>query len=163
MEAVSNITIDGETLTDVRASSSIVGVRFHIEVDEGDTIEAVRFKKPQKLSRCVQYDRYQFSFFGCCVGVNEARESLFSPAAVKMNLIVSFVSPEAQFTPKQVETLSEREQLVFRVRVRVPQELVEGRIEHVKTGLRGEAIVRLNTQNAWPEPLERRIPPELFE
>ena len=76
---------------------------------------------------------------------------------------VSFVSPEAQFTPKQVETLSEREQLVFRVRVRIPQELVEGRIEHVKTGLRGEAIVRLNAQNAWPEHLERRIPPELFE
>ena len=76
---------------------------------------------------------------------------------------VSFVSPEAQFTPKQVETLSEREQLVFRVRVRIPQELVESRIEHVKTGLRGEAIVRLNAQNAWPEHLERRIPPELFE
>ncbi|MDW3221976.1 MAG: HlyD family efflux transporter periplasmic adaptor subunit [Paracoccaceae bacterium] len=76
---------------------------------------------------------------------------------------VSFVSPEAQFTPKQVETLSEREQLVFRVRVRIPQELIEGRIEHVKTGLRGEAIVRLNAQNAWPEHLERRIPPELFE
>jgi HlyD family secretion protein len=76
---------------------------------------------------------------------------------------VSFVSPEAQFTPKQVETISEREQLVFRVRVRIPQELVEGRIEHVKTGLRGEAIVRLNSQHAWPEHLERRIPPELFE
>lgn len=76
---------------------------------------------------------------------------------------VSFVSPEAQFTPKQVETLSEREQLVFRVRVRIPQELVERRIEHVKTGLRGEAIVRLNAQSAWPEHLERRMPPELFE
>jgi HlyD family secretion protein len=76
---------------------------------------------------------------------------------------VSFVSPEAQFTPKQVETISEREQLVFRVRVRIPQELVEGRIEHVKTGLRGEAIVRLNSQSTWPEHLERRIPPELFE
>ena len=76
---------------------------------------------------------------------------------------VSFVSPEAQFTPKQVETISEREQLVFRVRVRIPQELVEGRIEHVKTGLRGDAIVRLNSQSIWPEHLERRIPAELFE
>lgn len=76
---------------------------------------------------------------------------------------VSFVSPEAQFTPKQVETISEREQLVFRVRVRIPQELVEGRIEHVKTGLRGEAVIRLNSQSTWPEALERRIPAELFE
>ena len=76
---------------------------------------------------------------------------------------VSFVSPEAQFTPKQVETLSEREQLVFRVRVRIPSDLVAGRIEHVKTGLRGEAVIRIDPNSAWPEALERRIPPELFE
>lgn len=76
---------------------------------------------------------------------------------------VTFVSPEAQFTPKQVETLSEREQLVFRVRVRIPQNLVEARIEHVKTGLRGIAVIRLDPDNPWPEALERRIPPELFE
>ncbi len=76
---------------------------------------------------------------------------------------VTFVSPEAQFTPKQVETISEREQLVFRVRVRIPDELVAGRIEHVKTGLRGVAVIRLNPEIAWPETLERRIPDELFE
>jgi len=76
---------------------------------------------------------------------------------------VSFVSPEAQFTPKQVETMSEREQLVFRVRVRISQDLVAGRIEHVKTGLRGIAVIRLTPDSAWPEALERRIPPELFE
>lgn len=76
---------------------------------------------------------------------------------------VSFVSPEAQFTPKQVETLSEREQLVFRVRVRIPQDLVANRIEHVKTGLRGIAVIRLASDEPWPEALERRIPPELFE
>jgi hypothetical protein len=33
---------------------------------------------------------------------------------------VSFVSPEAQFTPKQVETRSEREKLMFRVKIRIP-------------------------------------------
>lgn len=76
---------------------------------------------------------------------------------------VSFVSPEAQFTPKQVETLDERQKLVFRVRVRIPPELVAGRIEHVKTGLRGIAVVRLDPQAEWPEALQRRIPPELFE
>lgn len=76
---------------------------------------------------------------------------------------VSFVSPEAQFTPKQVETMSEREQLVFRVRVRIPQDLVAGRIEHVKTGIRGIAVIRLNAKAEWPEALNRRIPPELFE
>ncbi|MDX1743324.1 MAG: HlyD family efflux transporter periplasmic adaptor subunit, partial [Ruegeria sp.] len=76
---------------------------------------------------------------------------------------VSFVSPEAQFTPKQVETLDEREQLVFRVRVRIPEDLVASRIEHVKTGLRGVAVIRVDPSSAWPEALERRIPQELFE
>ena len=56
---------------------------------------------------------------------------------------VSFVSPEAQFTPKQVETADEREKLMFRVKVRLPEELVKAYIEQVKTGLRGVAYIRL--------------------
>ncbi|AKI03302.1 multidrug resistance efflux pump (plasmid) [Hoeflea sp. IMCC20628] len=56
---------------------------------------------------------------------------------------VVFVSPQAQFTPKQVETLTERENLMFRVRVRIPPELVASRINQVKTGVRGLAWVRL--------------------
>ena len=42
---------------------------------------------------------------------------------------VSFVSPEAQFTPKQVETKSEREKLMFRVKIQVPKELVSQYVE----------------------------------
>lgn len=64
--------------------------------------------------------------------------------------VVSFVSPEAQFTPKQVETLSEREKLVFRVKVTIPVELVAKRIEHVKTGVRGVAYIRLRPSVTWP-------------
>lgn len=76
---------------------------------------------------------------------------------------VTFVSPEAQFTPKQVETLSEREKLMFRVRVTVPQDLVEDRIDHVKTGVRGMAYLRLSDTVDWPERFQRRIPADLFE
>lgn len=76
---------------------------------------------------------------------------------------VTFVSPEAQFTPKQVETLSEREKLMFRVRVTVPQNLVRDRIDHVKTGVRGMAYLRLSETVDWPERFERRIPADLFE
>ena len=93
----------------------------------------------------------------------EARIVLDALPDYAIPALVSFVSPEAQFTPKQVETLSERQQLVFRVRVRIPDDLVAGRIEHVKTGLRGRAVIRLDRNTAWPEALERRIPPELFE
>ncbi|WP_172294801.1 HlyD family secretion protein [Pseudoruegeria sp. HB172150] len=70
---------------------------------------------------------------------------------------VTFVSPVSQFTPKTVETAEERENLVFRVRVRVPQELVERFIDIVRTGIRGVAYVRLATSGApspWPDDLQ---------
>jgi HlyD family secretion protein len=70
---------------------------------------------------------------------------------------VSFVSPEAQFTPKQVETRSERDKLMFRVKVQIPPERVIRHIELVKTGIRGVAYVRLDDSIAWPAALERRF------
>lgn len=73
---------------------------------------------------------------------------------------VTFVSPQAQFTPKQVETATEREKLMFRIKVRVPTELVERHINFVKTGIRGVAYVRpgLNPPE-WPPWLEKRFVP----
>jgi len=72
---------------------------------------------------------------------------------------VSFVSPEAQFTPKQVETKSERDKLMFRVKLQLPPELIVPYIERVKTGLRGVGFVRLDDGVAWPADLERPFPP----
>lgn len=68
---------------------------------------------------------------------------------------VSFVSPEAQFTPEHVETSDVRADLMFRVRLRVPQELVERNIEYVKTGMRGTGHVRLagSEDVEWPDDL----------
>ncbi len=71
--------------------------------------------------------------------------------------IVSFVAPQAQFTPKQVETIEERESLMFRIRVRIPPQMVEARLAQVKTGVRGVAWVRLvgadGSMPDWPEGL----------
>lgn len=73
---------------------------------------------------------------------------------------VTFVSPKAQFTPKQVETAKEREKLMFRVKVRVPPELVEEHIDFVKTGIRGVAYVRPGlSPPPWPDWLEKRFQP----
>lgn len=71
---------------------------------------------------------------------------------------VSFVSPEAQFTPKQVETRSERDKLMFRVKLRIPTSLIERHIEQVKTGARGIGYVRLDPNPPdWPANLQKRI------
>ena len=73
---------------------------------------------------------------------------------------VSFVSPQAQFTPKQVETQDEREKLMFRIKVRVAPELVQKHIDFVKTGIRGVAYVRPGIDPpAWPDWLEKRFKP----
>jgi HlyD family secretion protein len=71
---------------------------------------------------------------------------------------VSFISPEAQFTPKQVETRSERDKLMFRVKLQLPSELILPHINRVKTGLRGVGYVRLDESVEWPEFLQRRVP-----
>ena len=62
---------------------------------------------------------------------------------------VSFVSPDSQFTPKQVETESERDKLMFRIKIRPDQALITHNIDRVKAGLRGVAYVHLD---GFPEP-----------
>ncbi|MCG2842037.1 HlyD family efflux transporter periplasmic adaptor subunit [Sandaracinobacter sp. RS1-74] len=66
---------------------------------------------------------------------------------------ISFVSDVAQFTPKTVETASEREKLMFRVRARIDPELLRRHLEHVKTGLPGMAYVRIDPKTPWPDHL----------
>lgn len=88
---------------------------------------------------------------------DEARIVVDVMPDIAVPAIVSFVAPQAQFTPKQVETTAERESLMFRIRVRIPQELVAARLAQVKTGVRGVAWVRLAGPDGsvpdWPEGL----------
>ncbi|WP_298571491.1 HlyD family efflux transporter periplasmic adaptor subunit [uncultured Aliiroseovarius sp.] len=88
---------------------------------------------------------------------DEARIVVDVMPDVAIPAVVSFVAPQAQFTPKQVETIEERESLMFRIRVRIPQELVAERLAQVKTGVRGMAWVRLAGPDGsipdWPEGL----------
>lgn len=71
---------------------------------------------------------------------------------------VSFVSDVAQFTPKTVETATEREKLMFRIRAHIPVELLKKHITHVKTGLPGMAYVQVEPGTTWPPHLQVRLP-----
>ena len=101
------------------------------------------------------------------------RVRIGADARIKLDILdfavpakVSFVSPRSQFTPKQVETQSEREKLMFRVKVRVPSDLISKHIDRVKTGVRGVAYVRLSrpgqvdTDRKWPAFLQK-LPPAM--
>ena len=71
---------------------------------------------------------------------------------------VSFVASAAQFTPKTVETASERQKLMFRVRAQISQELLREHLQQVKTGLPGVAWVKLDANAEWPQNLSLRVP-----
>ena len=71
---------------------------------------------------------------------------------------VSFVASVAQFTPKTVETASERQKLMFRVKARIAPELLEKHLKQVKTGLPGVAWLKLDPQAEWPQTLAVKVP-----
>jgi HlyD family secretion protein len=71
---------------------------------------------------------------------------------------VSFVAPESQFTPKTVEVTSEREQLMFRVKLQKPPGVLKGMEEQIKSGLRAMAYVRLDPAVEWPARLAVKLP-----
>ena len=73
---------------------------------------------------------------------------------------ISYVADVAQFTPKTVETASERQKLMFRVKAKIDPELLQTHITQVKTGLPGMAYVRLDPTHAWPQHLHINLPPD---
>ena len=71
---------------------------------------------------------------------------------------VSFVSATAQFTPKTVETASERQKLMFRIKARIDPELLQKHLNQVKTGLPGQAYVLAEPGAQWPAHLQVKLP-----
>ncbi len=67
---------------------------------------------------------------------------------------VSFVSSQSQFTPKTVETQSERDKLMFRIRVRIAEDRLLAHADAIRSGLPGMAYVRWNPDLQWPARLQ---------
>ena len=63
---------------------------------------------------------------------------------------VIFIATQAQFTPKTVETETERDKLMFRVRVRIDADWLRGRSDAVSSGLPGVAYVLTDAATKWP-------------
>jgi len=89
---------------------------------------------------------------------SEARIVLDAAPQYVIPAKVSYVASTAQFTPKTVETASERQKLMFRVKAQIELELLQKHIKMVKTGLPGVAWLKLNPQIEWPAELKPRVP-----
>ena len=88
----------------------------------------------------------------------DARIVLDSAPEYVVPATVSFVAAEAQFTPKTVETASEREKLMYRVKLAIDPKLLETYRDYVKAGLTGNAYVKVTRDAVWPEHLAPRLP-----
>lgn len=85
---------------------------------------------------------------------SEARIVLDAAPGYVIPATVSYVASVAQFTPKTVETESERQKLMFRVKARIAADLLQRYRTQVKTGLPGVAYVRLDPKASWPPKLQ---------
>ena len=88
----------------------------------------------------------------------DARIVLDAYSDVVIPAKVSFVATQAQFTPKTVETKTERDKLMFRIRVRIDPERLRARGDAVRSGLPGIAYIRTDPAVAWPERLQGKAP-----
>jgi len=71
---------------------------------------------------------------------------------------VTFVATEAQFTPKTVETATERQKLVFRIKAQLDPQLLRAHWTQVKAGVPGTGYVQVDPNSTWPTTLEIRVP-----
>ncbi|MDO5666592.1 MAG: HlyD family efflux transporter periplasmic adaptor subunit [Alcaligenaceae bacterium] len=70
---------------------------------------------------------------------------------------ISFISAQAQFTPKTVETTEERQKLMYRVELRIPSETAIAHQDYLKSGLTGMGYVKTGAEH-WPTELEVTLP-----
>lgn len=89
---------------------------------------------------------------------SEARIVLDAAPEYVFSAKVSFVAAEAQFTPKTVETATEREKLMYRVKLAIDPKLLETYRDYAKAGLTGNAYVKLTRDAVWPDYLAPRLP-----
>lgn len=63
---------------------------------------------------------------------------------------VTYVSADAQFTPKFVETADERDNLSYRVKLGIPKETARAHSGQLKAGMTADGYVRTDPSTPWP-------------
>ena len=89
---------------------------------------------------------------------SEARIVLDAIPQYPIRAYVSFISPNAQFTPKTVEPAQERHNLTFRVKLQIPKDRLREFEPLVKAGVPGMGYVRLDQKLDWPVQLQWKDP-----
>jgi len=82
---------------------------------------------------------------------SDARIVLDAIPEYPIRAVVAYISPNAQFTPKTVETAEERHNLTFKVKLQLNREKLRQYEQYVKAGLPGMGYVRFfDNSGDWP-------------
>lgn len=71
---------------------------------------------------------------------------------------VTYIAADAQFTPKYVETAEEREKLVFKVKLQIPQQVARQYSSYLRGGMTGNGYVLTEESADWPPALQVKLP-----
>ena len=85
---------------------------------------------------------------------SEARIVLDALPRQAIPATVAFVAPKAQFTPREVETRTEREKLMFRLKIKPDPAWLVAHRNLAKGGMPGVAYLRFDATAPWPASLQ---------
>ncbi len=71
---------------------------------------------------------------------------------------VTFIASEAQFTPKYVETESERAKLMFKVKLKIPATVTQKYRDYLRGGMTGNGYLLTDPKAAWTPDLTVKLP-----
>ena len=84
----------------------------------------------------------------------EARILLDALPQLAIPARIIFVAAQSQFTPKAVETRSERDKLMFRVRIRIDRHFLLAHRDEIRAGAPGVGYLLLDPATEWPVALQ---------
>ncbi|ETD70205.1 hemolysin D [Pelistega indica] len=71
---------------------------------------------------------------------------------------IDFIASQAQFTPKSVETQEERAKLMFKVKLKIPEDIIAQYPGLFKGGMTAIGYVKYEANAQWPESLAIKLP-----
>ncbi|PIE41564.1 MAG: HlyD family secretion protein [Gammaproteobacteria bacterium] len=71
---------------------------------------------------------------------------------------VAFIASDAQFTPKHVETKSERAKLMFKVKLKIPVDIAYKYQNYLRGGMAGDGYVLTEPKAVWSNDLAVKLP-----
>ncbi len=71
---------------------------------------------------------------------------------------VTFIASDAQFTPKHVETKSERAKLMFKVKLKIPAAIARKYQNYLRGGMAGDGYMLTEPEAVWSDNLAVKLP-----